>query len=143
MPGLAARTGLLASAVVVLGCASGSVGAPPALRGYELLLEARDTLSDALARALQARGAAVRRVVRGGSGPTAAVLHFRFRPALPDSSQWLYVRLVDTRSGVVLGEAAVRLDSLPSDAPARAAAAAAAVWPGRAARVSTGPCRPS
>src|SRR5262249_46609294 len=45
---------------------------PESLRGYTVLIENRDSSSDALAAAFRHHGMHVQRAVRGGRGPTAA-----------------------------------------------------------------------
>src|SRR3989442_3606659 len=72
------RLSALASGVLGLCCATGSARRSPAsLRGYDILITNRDSLSDRLALALRRRGFTVRRKIRGGSAPTAAVIIFR------------------------------------------------------------------
>jgi hypothetical protein len=108
------------ASVALSACATGGAGIPRALQGYDVLVSGRDTVSDAFAAALRDRGFRVRREVRGGGRPTAALIYFTFREP-QQSHNWLHARLFDTRSGVLLGAALVRLDSLGPDARARAA----------------------
>jgi len=72
-------------------------------------------------------GYKVRGAVKGGSRPTAALVHFMFAEPGPDQPTWLHIRLADTRSGVVVGAAAVQLDSLLTTPRARAVAAVSAI----------------
>jgi hypothetical protein len=69
----------------------------------------------------------VRQNVKGGSRPTAAVVHFMFAEPGPDQPTWFHVRLADTRSGAIVGVASVQLDSALSTPHARAAAAVARI----------------
>lgn len=91
---------------------------PASLRSYTMLVPASDSLSDELAQALGRRGLSVRRQIRGGGGPTAALVHFTFRAPEAGAPTWLHVRLADTRTGAIVGAAAMMLDSLPQDARA-------------------------
>ena len=93
---------------------------PAALRSYAMLVPASDSLSDQLAQAFRRRGLSVRRQVRGGGGPTAALIHFTFREPEAGSPVWLHIRLADTRTGVIVGATALMLDSLPGASDARA-----------------------
>lgn len=104
-----------------LSCASHRI--PPALRGYDILVEPNDSQSTELARAMRSYGFHVRDKVRGGSRPTAALIYFTFRDAAPGQSTWLHVRLADTRSGVIVGAGTIQLDSLTPTPRARARAA--------------------
>jgi hypothetical protein len=78
-----------------------------------MLVPASDSLSDQLAEAFRRRGLSVRRQVRGGSGATAALIHFTYREPDAGAPIWLYIRLADTRTGVIVGAASIMLDSLP------------------------------
>lgn len=95
---------------------------PTALHGYAILVPVGDSLSDQLARALERHGVRVERRIRGGSGPTAALIHFTFRESPPAETAWLLVRLADTRTGVIVGEASLQLDLLPGGGVGRAEA---------------------
>jgi hypothetical protein len=95
---------------------------PSSLHSYAILVPARDTLSDQLARAFRRRGIKVERHIKGGSGPTAALVHFRFREPEAGGRDWLLVRLADTRTGVIVGEASLVVDSLTRDEVGRAEA---------------------
>jgi hypothetical protein len=93
---------------------------PATLQSYAMLVPASDTFSDQLAQAFRRRGLRVRRQVRGGGGPTAALIHFTFREPDAGSPIWLHIRLADTRTGVIVGATAIMLDSLPGAGDARA-----------------------
>ena len=111
--------------LVLIGCGASRV--PPSLRGYDILVEPKDEQSVELARAMRGSGYRVRETVRGGSRPTAALVHFTFSDPGPGQPTWLYLRLADTRSGVILGAAAVQLDSTTQTLRARARAAVQAL----------------
>lgn len=119
-----ARLGVVASCLAFSAC--GSPRVPPALRGYDLLVERRDALGAELARALREQGFRVRRAVRGGGRPTAAVVLFTFRPG-PAEPTWLHLRLADTRTGLVLAAASLPTDSAGPTAAAQADAAVRAL----------------
>lgn len=103
--------------LVLLACATGTrYHMPGALRGYAVLVAERDSLSQQLARAFRRRGLSVLRQVRGGGGPTAALLHFTFRDVSGAAGTTLHVQLADTRTGVVVARAVLDLDSLPPGA---------------------------
>ncbi|HEY7685086.1 MAG TPA: hypothetical protein VH833_03155 [Gemmatimonadales bacterium] len=93
---------------------------PASLRSYSMLVPDSDSLSDQLAQAFGRRGLSVRRQIRGGGGPTAALVHFTFRAPEAGAPTWLHVRLADTRTGAIVGAAALLLDSLPVAREARA-----------------------
>ena len=112
-------------AVVLAGCllAAGCFGAsrpPSPLRGYRVLIENHDSLSDYLARALARKGFTVRRRVKGGSPPTAALVTFTFRELAEPPTVWLNARLADTRSGAIVAAVSGPLDALGSSAATRA-----------------------
>jgi hypothetical protein len=111
--------------LILAGCGASRV--PPSLRGYDILVEPKDEQSVELARALKGSGYRVREKVRGGSRPTAALVHFTFSDPGPGQSTWLYVRLADTRSGAIVGAATVELDSTTQTPRARARAAVQAL----------------
>ena len=98
-------------ACLALGAACALFTSHPAspLQGYRILIEAHDSLSDALAKALAARGFSVRRRIRGGSAPTAALVTFTFRDS---TITWFHARLADTRSGAIVAAVSVPRDSL-------------------------------
>ena len=111
--------------LAVAACATSRV--PDSLRGYDILVEAKDDQSVELARALRSVGYRVRDKVRGGSRPTAALIHFAFREPGPEQPTWLHLRLADTRSGVIVGSATVLLDSTKRTVRDRALAAVDAI----------------
>lgn len=106
----AARLSALAACLWIAGCGASRV--PASLRGYDILVEqAVDPQAAALARAMRERGFRVRRAVRGGSRPTAALISFIFQETGPGTAPWLYLRLADTRTGAIVGAAMIPLDS--------------------------------
>jgi len=122
------RRGIMASAVALL-MACGASRVPRALRGYNILVEEKDEQSVELARAMREQGIKVRPRVRGGSGPTAALIYFTFSDPGPGQPLWFHIRLADTRSGEIIGAATISLDSLLSTPRARAVAAVRALAP--------------
>ena len=119
------RTVVASVVAVALGCASSQV--PQALRGYDILVRPEDEQSVELARAMRSAGYHVRDRVKGGSRPTAALIHFMFSEPGPDQPIWLHVRLADTRSGVIIGAATIQLDSTSQTPRARAEAVVQAI----------------
>lgn len=118
------RTFLLT--VLAVACAARTTYEPREwLRGYEILISGRDSLSLELAAELGRRGFRVRREVKGGGPPTAALVAFTFRAPEPESAPWLHIRLADTRSGVLVASVSVPLDSIAPSAKARAQAVVA------------------
>jgi len=113
--GVAVATGVLAA-----GCVLGPGVKPSPLRGYRVLIETHDSLSDDLARALARKGFPVRRQVRGGSVHTAALITFTFRELGPKPTLWFHARMADTRSGAVIAAVSAPLDSLGATPAARA-----------------------
>src|SRR5438445_2328771 len=118
------RLSALASGVLGLCCATGSARrAPASLRGYDILITNKDSLSDRLALALRRRGFTVRRKIRGGGAPTAAVIMFNSKDDEPHETHWLHLRLADTRSGLIAAAVSVPQDCLGpsthSEAPAQ------------------------
>ena len=111
--------------LVVVACGASRV--PPSLRGYDILVQAADTQSVELARAMRSAGYHVRDRVKGGSRPTAALIHFSFSEPGVDQPTWLHVRLADTRSGVIVGAAMIQLDSTSQTPRARAEAVVQAI----------------
>jgi hypothetical protein len=105
---------------LLAGCGASRV--PKSLRGYDILIESPDSQSVELARAMKSAGYHVRDRIKGGSRPTAALIHFTFSEPGPDQPLWLHVRLADTRSGVIIGAAAIELDSTTQTPRARALA---------------------
>ena len=122
------RHGIMASAAALL-MACGASRVPPALRGYNILVEEKDEQSVELARAMREQGIKVRPKVRGGSGPTAALIYFTFSDPGPGQPLWFHIRLADTRSGEIIDAATIPLDSLLSTPRARAVAAVRALAP--------------
>ena len=85
---------------------------PEAVRGYAVLVPSQDSLSVQLARAFRRRGITVLERVRGGSHPTAALLHFTFRDVSGGTGTSLHVQLADTRTGAVVAAAVIVMDSV-------------------------------
>jgi hypothetical protein len=114
--------------LLLAACASSRV--PQELKRYDVLVEGTDDQSRELARELRAYGMHVRDKVRGGSGPTAALIHFTF--GIPEAGEptYLHLRLADTRSGVIIRAGTVALDSLSTTPRARAIAAVRALMVG-------------
>ena len=103
---------------VLLSCAPATrYESPSTLRGYEILITRRDSLSQGLAEGLRRRGFTVRQHVRGGSRPTAYLLAFTFRETEPPALNWLLVRLTDTRTGAIVAAVSAPLDSLGATTP--------------------------
>lgn len=120
------RVGVAAVCIWAAGC--GGARIPAALRGYDILVEqAADSQATELARAMRAYGFRVRRVVRGGGRPTAALISFTFQETGVGTVPGLYVRLADTRTGAIVGAAMVPLDSTVPTPRARADAAVRAL----------------
>jgi hypothetical protein len=124
------RCGVLIFALT-LACASS--GIPPALHGYAVVVEEKDQQSIELARALRERGIKVRPQVRGGSGPTAALIYFTFRYPSAGEPTWFHLRLADTRTGVIVRASTIQLDSLTATPRTRAQAAVRALMTGDSA----------
>ena len=116
-----------ALALLLVACATSRV--PAHLRGYDIVVEPKDEQSRALAGAMRDFGFRVRDHVRGGSRPTAVLIHFLFSEPGPGQPVWLHLRLADTRSGVIVATATIPLDSAVSSARARAEAAVRALAP--------------
>ncbi len=114
------RTAVASVLAVLIGCASPRI--PSTLRGYDIVVAGQDSQSTELARAMREYGFHVRPTVRGGSRPTAALIHFVFSEPGPDQPTWLHIRLADTRSGLIVGVGAVQLDSTTKTPRARATA---------------------
>jgi len=113
--GRLAGAGAVAITLAGAGCAGHAIRVPDDVRGYEIVVPGRDSLSLAFAGALKGQGFHVRSTVRGGTRPAAALVHFVFQ-------EWhgapivLYGRLADTRSGAVVAAAEIPLDSTGSAA---------------------------
>lgn len=101
-------------------CATGRSRAPQPLHTYRVLIDTHDSLSEYLAGALSKKGFKVRRHVKGGNPPTAALLTFTFRELSGTPTVWFNARLADTRSGVVVAAVSVPLDSLGATPAIRA-----------------------
>ena len=115
----ARRVGIAAVCICAAGC--GGARIPAALRGYDILVEqAPDSQALELARSMRAYGFRVRRAVRGGGRPTAALISFTFQEAGLGTVPGLYVRLFDTRTGDIVGAAMIPLDSAAATPQARA-----------------------
>lgn len=112
--------------LVLLGCASSQL--PAQLRHYTIVVEEQDSQSVELARALRERGIKVRPNVRGGTGPTAALIYFTYRDPQDSASPPSFnLRLADTRSGVVIRAGSITLDTSTATIRARARAAVRAL----------------
>jgi len=119
----------LPTCIAFLTLACGASRVPQSLRGYNVLVEEKDEQSVELARAMREQGIKVRPKVRGGSGPTAALIYFTFSDPGPGQPLWFHIRLADTRSGEIISAATIPLDSLLSTPRARALAAVRALAP--------------
>jgi len=115
--------------VIALTVGCGASRVPATLRGYDILVESTDEQSVELARAMRSAGYRVRDRVKGGSKPTAAMIHFVSREPGAHQPLWFNLRLADTRSGVVVGEATIPLDSTVRTSRARAEAVVQALAP--------------
>lgn len=107
---------------------------PSSVRGYAFFVPGTDSLSAALGLAMHRQGYVVLSKVKGGGGPTAAVVHFLFREPGDSAGPVLHVRLADTRTGVIVGSASAVLDQLPVDAAQRAEMLLDSLGLGRSAR---------
>jgi hypothetical protein len=112
----------------LLGCATRAVRVPGDVRGYEIVVEGRDTLARAFARALGDAGFRVRSLPRGGNRPAAALVYFVFQEG-PQGPPSLYVRLADTRTGRIVAAAEQPLDSAVAAGPRAAALVRALLAP--------------
>lgn len=114
--------------VVASACiATAGYRAPSSLRGYDILVGERDSLSAELAAALGRHGFRVRREIRGGGRPTVMVISFTFREIEPLARARLYARFADTRNGMIVAAVSVPLDSIPATPRSRAEALVGAV----------------
>jgi hypothetical protein len=118
----------LAGALAVLACGTRAVRVPGDVRGYEIVVEGRDTLSRAFARALADAGFTIRPRLRGGNRPAAVLFHFVFREG-PEGPPYLYARLADTRTGRIVAAAEQPLDSVVAAGPRAAALVRALLAP--------------
>ena len=118
--------------LAALGCARATARRPPtSLREYDLVVEGRDSLRDAVAAALRHAHFHVRRALKGASPPAAALVLFSFHEPDSTSHEWLHARFFDTRSGVIVAAASIPLDSTMQGARGRAQALVAALAPRR------------
>jgi len=115
------------AAVLTVACGAGRL--PAQLHGYTIVVEEKDEQSVELARAMREQGVKVRPRLRGGSGPTAALIYFTFSDPGPGQPLWFHIRLADTRSGEIIDAATIQLDSLTITPRARAVAAVKALGP--------------
>ena len=118
---------IVVASVVAATVNCGASRVPPTLRGYDILVAGEDSQSVELARAMKGRGYHVRQNVKGGSRPTAALIHFLFSDPGPLQPTWFHLRLADTRSGIIVGVASIQLDSALNTPHARAVAAVQAI----------------
>jgi hypothetical protein len=119
---MTARLGTVCVLVAALACARATARRQPtSLRDYELVVEGRDSLRDAIALALRHARFHVRRALKGASPPTAALVLFSFRDDSA-SHDWLHARFFDTRSGVIVAAASIPVDSTVRDGRGRARA---------------------
>jgi hypothetical protein len=107
------------AAAAVVACAA-APRSPGALRGYEVVVPTRDTVSWALAAELDRAGVPVRRTPRGGARDPAILVWFEFREPGEGGRRWFNARLYHARSSVLLASATVAEDALPSAGRARA-----------------------
>jgi hypothetical protein len=125
--------GAVLAGLILLGCAPVRYHMPSSLQSYAYFVSGSDSLSVALGAALRRHGLVVLPALRGGGGPTAAVIHFVMRETDSDTARVLHVRLADTRTGAIVGGASVRLDALPEEVGARAEAVLDSLGLGRRA----------
>ncbi len=95
---------------------------PSSLHGYAFYIPGTDSLSAQLGAAMRRHGFVVLPELKGGSGPTAAVVHFLFREPGDSQGPVLHVRLADTRTGAIVGAATGVAAQLPADLAQRAEA---------------------
>jgi hypothetical protein len=113
----------LAPLFLIVACATATrYHMPSSLHGYAFFVPGRDSLSGALGAALRRHGFVVLPDVKGGSGPTAAVVHFLYREPGDSLGPVLHVRLADTRTGAIVGAASAVVGQLPLDLAGRAEA---------------------
>jgi hypothetical protein len=116
------RVVLLGFCAALFACAAPRYHMPSGLHSYRYFVVGSDSLSLALGTALRQRGLEVVPRLRGGAGPTAAVIHFLFRDPGDSLGTVLHLQLADTRTGVVIGAGMAVLAGLPAPVDARAAA---------------------
>jgi len=112
------------SCLAVLASCAPAIGyrAPGSVRGYDILVTRKDSLSREIGRRLKRRGYSVRSAVKGGGAPAAYLLWFTQRETEPGAATWLYVRLADTRTGAIVAAVSAPRDSLGGTVEARARA---------------------
>ncbi|HET9709819.1 MAG TPA: hypothetical protein VFP39_16075 [Gemmatimonadales bacterium] len=93
---------------------------PSSLHGYAFYVPGTDSLSAQLGAALRRHGFVVLPQLKGGSGPTAAVVTFVFREPGDSQGPVLHVRLADTRTGAIVGAATAVVAQLPAELSQRA-----------------------
>lgn len=93
-------------------------GPPSSLRGYDIIIRGRDSLSQALGSAFARAGYTVRSDVRGGGRSAAALVWWKYVDQ--DGRGTLEAQVVDTRRGQVLAVAVLPADTLAADLPRRA-----------------------
>ena len=120
-PGAVSRA--LAPLLLAVACAPATrYHMPSSLHGYAFYVPGTDSLSATLSAAMRRHGFVVLPELRGGSGPTAAVVHFLFREPGDSQGPVLHVRLADTRTGAIIGAASAVVAQLPADLSQRAEA---------------------
>ena len=122
-------TRTLVAWVVAATLSCGASRVPSTLRGYDILVDAKDEQSVELARAMRSAGYHVRDRVKGGSKHTAALIHFTSSEPGRGQPLWFNQRLSETRSGATGGEASIPLDSTVRTPRARAEAVVQALAP--------------
>jgi hypothetical protein len=107
--------------MVALACAGNRTqpDTPSPLRGYDIVIRGRDSLSQALQGAFARAGFTVRDDVRGGGHSAAAVVWWKYVDQ--DGRGTLEAQVADTRRGRVLAVATFPADTLAGDLLARAA----------------------
>lgn len=111
--------------LLAAGCAPATrYHSPSSPRGYAYFVPGTDSLSTQLGMALRRRGFVVLPRLKGGAGPTAAVVHFLFQEPGDSAGPGpvLHVRLADTRTGLIVGAASAVVAQLPKDLSQRAEA---------------------
>lgn len=107
--------------LLVVACATATrYHMPSSLHAYAFFVPGSDSLSAELGAAMRRHGYVVLPHVKGGSGPTASVLHFTYRDPGDSTGPVLHVRLADTRTGAIVAAASAVVAQLPPD-PARRA----------------------
>lgn len=113
-------------AALLAACAS-AARVPDTVRGYEILVPGRDTLSRALAGAFSRAGHDVRRTPKGGARAVAGLVVYVFREPGRSGRAFVVGRLFDARSGQLLAAADLTVDGLPPSGRERAQALVAAL----------------